>query len=420
MKISLVSSLFYPEVKTSGAVNYCFELAAALSKKHDVAVFAGTRIERPASGVFSGAVGGLKVTYFAQGRGVKVPPFPKRVFRYPALEKAFGEFLDAYGPDVVHFHALQQTLSVSLVEVARRKGVPVVFTLHDAWWLCPLYFYYQYYRKRLCGREGFFKCWHCYSRSSGAGSLARRLSASLGYMLRRRRLVGVLSSSCHCIVPSYFFGQKYRRAGVPDRAIAVLHNAVDTSHAQGSQVRVRKDLGILHLGFFCGTVEEKGFTFLTRALALLPDSCVCLHIWGLADERALDRARRSLRQNIVYHGDFDRPHACEAFGMIDVAVVPSRIHENCPVTILEAFAYRIPVIAADKGGIPELVTDGVNGLLFPYHDPGALAAAVKRFIDEPSLLGAISAGIGPVKDIAVQADEIAEMYSGLQGARSST
>jgi glycosyltransferase involved in cell wall biosynthesis len=66
-------------------------------------------------------------------------------------------------------------------------------------------------------------------------------------------------------------------------------------------------------------------------------------------------------------------------------VLPSASEENCPMTVLEARSQRAPVICSDHGGAPELVSDGVDGLLFPPGDSRALADGLRALTDQPSL-----------------------------------
>ena len=66
---------------------------------------------------------------------------------------------------------------------------------------------------------------------------------------------------------------------------------------------------------------------------------------------------------------------------LDVAVLPS-YREAQGLTILEAMALSRPVVASNVGGIPEMVEDGVTGLLVPPHDPAALAAAIVRLLTD--------------------------------------
>jgi L-malate glycosyltransferase len=69
------------------------------------------------------------------------------------------------------------------------------------------------------------------------------------------------------------------------------------------------------------------------------------------------------------------------------------LEDNCPMVVLEAMAAGVPVIAANVGGVPDLVEDGVTGLLCDPTDPKSMAAAVYRFMEKSSLREAV-AGAG--------------------------
>src|SRR5205823_4362177 len=69
---------------------------------------------------------------------------------------------------------------------------------------------------------------------------------------------------------------------------------------------------------------------------------------------------------------------------MDIFVLPS-LHEALPIAALEAMAARLPVIATRVGGNPEVVQDGITGLLVPPGDETALYKAVIRLLDDPTL-----------------------------------
>jgi glycosyltransferase involved in cell wall biosynthesis len=90
-------------------------------------------------------------------------------------------------------------------------------------------------------------------------------------------------------------------------------------------------------------------------------------------------------------------------------------YENSPNVILEAFAHHTPVVASDLGGMAELVRDGENGLLFAPGDADSLARQLRRLLDDPHLLSALRAGIGPVKSVAQEMDELEGVYQTVVG-----
>ena len=70
--------------------------------------------------------------------------------------------------------------------------------------------------------------------------------------------------------------------------------------------------------------------------------------------------------------------------MIDTLVVPSLCHEALSLAAIEAGLAARPVVAAQRGGIPEVVADGQNGLLYDPDTPGALSACMRQLIDDES------------------------------------
>jgi glycosyltransferase involved in cell wall biosynthesis len=105
---------------------------------------------------------------------------------------------------------------------------------------------------------------------------------------------------------------------------------------------------------------------------------------------------------------------------LDVAVLPS-YREAQGLTILEAMALSRPVVASNVGGIPEMVEDGVTGLLVPPRDPAALAVAIVRLLKNHSFADTLGrAGHDLVHDrfcIELMVKAIEEIYD--EGARAT-
>jgi glycosyltransferase involved in cell wall biosynthesis len=134
---------------------------------------------------------------------------------------------------------------------------------------------------------------------------------------------------------------------------------------------------------------------------------------------SLEAQARDLRiaHRVVFTGRRDDVPAVTA--ALDVAVLPS-YREAQGLSILEAMALRRPVVASNVGGIPEMITDGVTGLLVPPHDADALAAAIVRLLTDHSLADTLGrAGHDLVHDrfcIQLMVEAIEEIYT--EGARS--
>ena len=92
-----------------------------------------------------------------------------------------------------------------------------------------------------------------------------------------------------------------------------------------------------------------------------------------------------LHRVVMFHGHVDNDRIASVYQQIDVLIVPSVWPENSPVTITEAMASGLPVIASNIGGIDELVEDGVTGFLVPVKDSQAMAERIRRFVERPAL-----------------------------------
>lgn len=137
--------------------------------------------------------------------------------------------------------------------------------------------------------------------------------------------------------------------------------------------------------------EGKGVDHLIEAMAAV-DHGARLVIVGDGDDRArLERlaADSGVESRVSFLGPVDDQTLVELYGRCRLFALPS-LREGFGLAMLEAMTAGKPVVAARAGAIPELVTHGETGLLVPYGDRGALAAAIESLIGDP----AWAAGLG--------------------------
>ena len=115
---------------------------------------------------------------------------------------------------------------------------------------------------------------------------------------------------------------------------------------------------------------------------------------------------------IVYHGSYTPEQLPQILSRMDVLVTPSLIESYC-LTVREALSTGIPVLAARVGGIPEIVRNGVNGMLFDPFDQAALTRLLQQFISDRDMLQALNGKAIPVMSIADDADFLLEQYAPL-------
>ncbi len=141
-------------------------------------------------------------------------------------------------------------------------------------------------------------------------------------------------------------------------------------------------------------VEKKGYDVLLKALALLPADLAWRfeHIGGgdkLAELKAL-ASTLGIDDLVSWHGALAQAEVLDRYREADLFALACRIaadgdRDGLPNVLVEASSQRLPCISTTVSGVPELITDGENGLLVPPDDPEALAAALRRAIADPAL-----------------------------------
>ena len=174
----------------------------------------------------------------------------------------------------------------------------------------------------------------------------------------------------------------YERQGYPAGRIEVIHNGVDLPPNGAAP-----DNDPPVIGEIARLCDVKGQRELIRALAQVPGARLVLAGRDLEqggafeDEltREAERAGVSERVEVGFRDDVG-----SLLDELDVLALPSWT-EGLPMTVLEAMAHARPVVATPVGGTPEVVVDGETGLLVPPRDPEALAAALRRLLEDADL-----------------------------------
>jgi glycosyltransferase involved in cell wall biosynthesis len=214
-----------------------------------------------------------------------------------------------------------------------------------------------------------------------AGGLAEFQSAHVGVRaaaLRRWRTL-TIGRAAHVFCPSEFLRGIVLSWGIAPERVSVLPNATPPLPDLPPRDELRASFGVDGplLAFAGRLTRAKALDVLSAALDLTHG--VTLVAAGDGEERA---ALRSDRARLL--GAVPRERVLELLAAADATVLSSA-WENFPHVLVESLAVGTPVIATRVGGVPEIVEDGVNGLLVPAGDPPALAAAVERFFDDADL-----------------------------------
>ena len=199
------------------------------------------------------------------------------------------------------------------------------------------------------------------------------------------------------VVPSQTLASFLAAHGFPTRRIHVLPSRIDIRRWEpGPPHQPVRLVAVARLE------RHKGIDVLVEACARLAEQAPPIHldIYGDGSLRPdLERRARMHRLNATFHGQV--PSVRDRLLEADLFVLPSR-GENLPITILEAMAIGLPVVATRVGGIAELVQDGVTGLLVEPDDVDGLANALAALVDDPERRAAM--GRSGIRRIAERFD----------------
>lgn len=303
--------------------------------------------------------------------------FAGTIWNVPAAHE-IGALIDRERPDVMHVHNFFPLLSPSVHAAARKRGVPVVQTLHNYRLGCA---------GGLLSRNGA-TCESCVGRLPLSAVLHRcyrgSLSGSLAVagMITAHRMRGTWSRHVDRLIALTEFQRgKLIEMGAPASRLIVKPNFVpDQAIAPAADKK-----GVLFIGRLA---EGKGALELVRA-------------WTPAD-RPLDIAgtgpleseiRRIAPPNVTIHGHLEPSVLVELRSRAHVLVMPSTSFEAMPLTLLEAWAASLPVIAFRHSAFAEIIQDGVDGVLVPPGDFGALIERTRSALADPVALAAMGRAV---------------------------
>jgi glycosyltransferase involved in cell wall biosynthesis len=293
------------------------------------------------------------------------------IFSLQARQK-MRNLLKQVRPRIAHAHNIYHHLSPAILPMLRKRGIPVVMTVHDLKLACPAYT--MIVENRSCERCRGGKIYNVMVHRCIKGSLA--LSSLVFLETLAHRLLHLYDANVNrFVVPSRFMLEKLVEWGWRRDRFVYIPNFVDSK-----SFIERKEIGKRFV--YCGRLQAlKGVETLVRAAAL---SKVPLTIIGTGPEQQrLQGLGEDLGADVQFLGHQSKNKLIDVMQSARAVVVPSECNENAPLSILEAYAAARPVIGARIGGIPELIRHGETGVLFSPGDVDTLAAELRSFAECP-------------------------------------
>lgn len=362
MKIIQANKHYYLR---SGADRYILELSAWLEKQgHKVLPFSmkyPDNLETIYSQYFVSEV----YTHIPKKNWQGIRTLGRMTYSLEARRKLATLIADEH-PEIAHIHNIYTQLSPSILHTCADQHVPVVMTVHDHHLVSPQYNLWA----DGCGKNyqniGIIKgALARYHKHSFFASLAQTA------VYRFHRWLRIYEKHVdRFICPSQYMKQKLIAGGFPSQKIVVNQYGIDVTQIEPS---------FNHNGYilFVGRLsEEKGIETIIRAASFLQD--VPFKIVGRGPEMEKLHALADGLKNVEFLGFRMGEELTDLYKNALAVVVPSRVHENAPLVVLEAMATGTPVIASYVGGVPELIDDRRNGLLVQPTDLEGWVEAIAR------------------------------------------
>lgn len=468
----------FPPYEFAGTAIYAYNIVKAQSAEHDLFVFARLSDEHaPDYKLIDEDRNGYHVRLMNRPE-VGWDPFDAS-YTDPVAEQLLTDYVDEVQPDIVHFQHILG-MSHTCIEEVKKRGIPVVMTLHDFWTMCPMGQRMCYTDNKLCEEIDFDKCGPCvfgegwkpqdeaapqeeaetkpasklsyqdfydhryrytpgvFGRRPRAAAWAgwRALGAMVGtsmdlpvpevlsdqpFAVRMRRMAHQLSQVDLLITPSAFLRDEFIRLMdiSPDRIIHSL-NGMKFDHVVAHEP---SPSNVLRFGFVGSIIPTKGPHILVEAARLLKgrdNFRVDIHgapnQWTRAYNDELIESSKDV-ESVTFHGRFDNKQIGRVLADVDVLVVPSIWYENAPLTLNEAAMTKTPVLASDRGGMLEFVRDNKYGRTFRIGDAEDLASEMARLLDHPEEIAQLSASDVYIKPVADNAEELEEIYKRILSTR---
>ncbi|MCC5944938.1 MAG: glycosyltransferase [Bernardetiaceae bacterium] len=411
----------YPTNYNAGSEVYSQSICNELSKKFKISVF--TREENPYLPDF-------QIKYQKEHSNLDFyfvnNPQGKDGYRHPKLDENFAKLLAEIKPDIAHIGHLNH-LSTGLVDELTKQKIPIVFTLHDFWLMCPR----GQFLTRSIGKDNNFQlcagqedkkcatdCYKVYFSGREKNEAQELAYWSAWVHQRMQETKAIIHKVDVFIAPSRYLKDRFvTDFGVPENNIIYLDYGFPTEYLTVSRKSDKKRN--FTFGYIGTHIPAKGINQLIEAFNQINEPCK-LKIWGRFNgqsTKALQELASHSKNPISFEGEYINHNlANEVFSNVDCIVVPSIWGENSPLVIHEAQACKIPVITADFGGMKEYVKHQVNGLLFEHRNPTSLKEQLLFAIQNPKLMqeygkkGYLYSEDGSVPSIQEHCEKLVNIY----------
>lgn len=339
LKILIVSKFLYAR---GGAETYAINLGEMLKMhNHEVRFFSMSYPEN--INVDENEYFAKEVSFFQPSLNAKLKA-ALRVFGI-GVRQNYEKLLNDFQPDIVHLNNIHSYLSPIVAELAHKKGIKVIWTVHDYKLICPAY-------SCLCHGEPCEACiennkFSVISRKCMKDSLFASLLAWGEIMYWNKNRLSKWTDAFIC--PSNFMAQKMIKGGYPADKLHTIYNFIDIKKAKLiAELSEEEEIAYVYLGRLS---EEKGIEELLKVANQLPYT---LYIAGKGPLKEM-LTQKYASDKIRFVGHLSDIEIIKLFKRVKFSVIPSIWYENNPLSVIESLCCGTPVLGRNIGGIPELL-----------------------------------------------------------------
>ncbi len=312
-------------------------------------------------------------------------------------------------PDIVIFQDLIN-IPARIISLLKEKQIKVIIHVHNYYPFCLQYHLFKYppCRPGLCnGLENPEECVSCYVDNffKGFEFKERHQKAMKRFVqLRREYMMEIYRSADQLIIPSEFVKKCYEEK--LQRKCRLIRHGIELT---GNVLKKNKNKKTVFS--YLGAIDfNKGILVALKAFSQIKKSDFEFRIYGTGGDAFLMKKLKMRDKRIVYKGKFSKSDLPDIFSQTDMTVIPS-YSENYPNTIMESLAYQTPVLASDAGGIPELIQNGINGVLFEKGNALDLKRKIEGIVKNKKLISIYRKNIRPVRNIEDMGKDYSDILS---------
>lgn len=408
----------YPPNYNAGSEVYSQSVVNELKKENELFVFSREENEyRLDFDLRNEQKDNIHFTYVNMARG-------KDGYNHQLLNDRFDVYLKSIQPDVVHIGHLNH-LSTGVIEVIKQQNIPIVYTLHDFWLMCPRG---QFLQRNfdgnnlynLCNKQENNKCANSCYKMYFKDELGENYYTSWveNRMKTTKKLVETID---YFIAPSkYLMNRFVDDFNIPTSKIEYLDYGFPLHYLKPTQKEGKARE--FTFGYIGTHIPSKGLNILIQAFKQLKHPAR-LKIFGRElgqNTKALKLMAEDSLNPIEFCGEYINENLADVvFNKIDAIVVASIWGENSPLVIHEAQSCHIPVITANYGGMKEYVKHLENGLLFEHRNEDSLFKQMLFSVENQEKLkelgkrGYLYSRDGSVPNIQDHCNRLTEIYNTL-------